>query len=191
MAAQFQLIMRTGPAPGTTYSLEGEQITIGRDSSNAISINDAEVSRRHARLTLQGGKYVLEDFGSTNGTFVNGQRITGQRVLKAGDVLSLGEGISLVFESSTFDPAATVATPRPAVVSRPGPAPAPPPAVPAVVGQVPAGPLPAAPAKKSSAMPIVLVVGALVFLCACGVFFWWVDATYRWCVFFPFIPGCQ
>jgi pSer/pThr/pTyr-binding forkhead associated (FHA) protein len=114
--AQYQLIMRTGPTPGAVFALEGDQLTIGRDSTNEITINDAEVSRRHARLTFQGGKFVLEDLGSTNGTFVNGQRLAGPRVLKAGEVVSFGEQIVLVFESSTFDPAATVASPRAAAV---------------------------------------------------------------------------
>ena len=59
MLSQFQLIMRQGPTPGATFPLEGDQITIGRDPSNGIVINDAEISRRHARLTFQGGKYVL------------------------------------------------------------------------------------------------------------------------------------
>ena len=77
MASQFQLIMRSGPTPGAAFTLEGDQIDIGRDSTNEIVINDAEISRRHARLTFQGGKYVLEDLGSTNGTFVNGQRLAG------------------------------------------------------------------------------------------------------------------
>jgi len=75
MAAQFQFVMRSGPTPGATFSLEGDQLTIGRDSSSGVAINDAEISRKHARLTFQGGKYVIEDLGSTNGTFVNGQRL--------------------------------------------------------------------------------------------------------------------
>ena len=79
-------------------------------------INDAEISRRHARLTFQGGKYVLEDLGSTNGTFVNGQRLAGPRVLKAGEVVSFGEQIVMVFEATNFDAGATVVSPRAAVV---------------------------------------------------------------------------
>src|SRR5574339_909659 len=112
MTAQYQLIMRSGPTPGAAFTLEGDQITVGRDSTNEIVINDAEVSRRHARLTFQGGKYVLEDLGSTNGTFVNGQRLAGPRVLKAGEVVSFGEQIIMVFEAMHFDPGATVASPR-------------------------------------------------------------------------------
>jgi cyanate permease len=39
-------------------------------------------------------------------------------------------------------------------------------------------------------LPLVIGLSVLLFLCLCGTFFWWVDATYRWCVFFPFLTGC-
>jgi hypothetical protein len=191
--AQFQLIMRSGPTPGASFALEGDQMTIGRDSTNEITINDAEISRRHARLTFQGGKYVLEDLGSTNGTFVNGQRLAGPRVLKAGEVVSFGEQIVLVFEASTFDPAATIASPRATVVpsvSRPVSAP-PPPAE--YAGSVPASPAPMSsgmPAKKSNSTPIIIGVGALLFVCICGVVLWLIDVNFLWCTLFPFLGGC-
>ena len=175
MASQFQLIMRTGPTPGAAYTLEGDQLMIGRDSTNEIVINDAEVSRRHARLTFQGGKYVLEDLGSTNGTFVNGQRLAGPRVLKAGEVVSFGEQIVLVFEVVSIDPGATVMSPR------------------AAAGSIPENPVSVAPVpvrERNLTTLIIIGVGTLAFFCLCGAFFWWVDATFRWCVFFPFISGC-
>src|SRR5512147_1961443 len=100
--AEFQLVMRSGPTPGATFPLEGDQLTIGRDSSNGVAINDAEVSRKHARLTFQGGKFVIEDLGSTNGTFVNGQRLTGPHVLKAGDVVAFGEQIVLMYDAANI-----------------------------------------------------------------------------------------
>jgi len=189
--AQFQLIMRSGPTPGAAFALEGDQMTIGRDSTNEITINDAEISRRHARLTFQGGKYVLEDLGSTNGTFVNGQRLAGPRVLKAGEVVSFGEQIVLVFEASTFDPAATVASPRASVVpsaSRPV-TPPPPPAE--YAGSVPSSPAPMSsmPAKKSNTTTLILIgVGIFLFVCICGSVLLWVDNDVtgaRWCMF-PF-----
>jgi hypothetical protein len=200
MTSQFQLVMRTGPVPGTVYPLEGEQLTIGRDPSNPIHITDAEVSRRHARLMLQGGRYVLEDLGSTNGTFVNGRRISAPYVLKPGDVISLGESISLVFEAVTFDPGATVVSPSAkATVAAPPPAAAVPlarPAAPAPApypAPTPVPPMapPAAPTERKFPLPILIAVLAfLLLLCACGGFLWWVDATYRWCTFFPFLfPG--
>ncbi len=53
MASQsFQLVMQKGPNPGKIFELAQEEATIGRDISNRIVINDPEVSRRHARLTL-------------------------------------------------------------------------------------------------------------------------------------------
>ena len=190
--AQYQLIMRSGPTPGAAYALEGDQLNIGRDSTNEIAINDAEVSRRHARLTFQGGKFVLEDLGSTNGTFVNGQRLAGPRVLKAGEVVSFGEQIVLVFEASTFDPAATVASPRAAAVpsiSRPVTPPRP--TATEYVGSMPASPAPmsAPPAKKSSVTTLI-VIGVAAFLCICAGFFLVVDYFRLWCTFFPFIGGC-
>ena len=122
MPGQYQITLRSGPNPGTVFTLEGEQFSIGRDSSNEISINDSEVSRRHARLAFQGGKFVIEDLGSTNGTYVNGQRLTGQRVLKSGEVISLGEKIELVYEAVEADPGATMVSSRKAPAARYPPA---------------------------------------------------------------------
>lgn len=188
---QFQFVMRSGPTPGVTFPLEGDQLTIGRDSSNGVTINDAEVSRRHARLNFQGGKYVLEDLGSTNGTFVNGQRLAGPVVLKPGDVVSLGEQIVLMYDAISMDPGATMAAPR-----RPSRVPPTPPPLQTSVPGYPAPPPPTAPAPAptptlpSNMLPIIIGVAVLLLICACASFFWWVDATYRWCVFFPFISGC-
>ena len=103
----YQLVMVTGPASGKVYPLIASEISIGREAGSDVFINDEEISRQHARLTSQYGDYVLEDLGSTNGTFVNTQRITGQRILKSGDTILLGENVSLTFEEVPFDPNAT------------------------------------------------------------------------------------
>lgn len=187
--SQFQFVMRSGPTPGVTFPLEGEQLIIGRDSSNSVAINDAEISRKHSRLSFQGGKYVLEDLGSTNGTFVNGQRLTGPVVLKPGDVVSLGEQIVLMYDAISTDPGATMVSPRQSVRATPPP----------VQSNTPPAPAPAyspapvysgAPAKKTNLVPIFIGVAVFLFICTCISFFVWVDATYRWCTFFPFISGC-
>ena len=188
MAGKFQLIMRSGPTPGALYPLEGDLITIGRDSANTIQINDAEISRRHARMQFQGGKYVIEDGGSTNGTHVNGQRLAAPYVLKPSDVISFGETIVLAFESAEFDPGATVATSRGAVQqARPSTVPPPAPAQ-AYAGQMPTGP--SQPVRRVNPLPIVIGIGALIFICACIAFLFWVDASSLWCTFFPFLGGC-
>jgi pSer/pThr/pTyr-binding forkhead associated (FHA) protein len=189
MPGQYQLTMRAGPKPGTVFTLEGEQLSIGRDSSNEIAVNDAEVSRRHTRLTFQGGKYVVEDMGTTNGTYVNGQRLTGPRVLKSGEVISLGEKIELVYESVETDPGATMVSSKKAAVPRAAAA-VPPPAPQAYAGQVPASPPDSGPGKKTNPVPIVIAVGAVVLVCACIAFFWYIDTNYLWCTFFPFLGGC-
>ncbi len=193
MAAQYQLVMHAGPTPGKTFPLEVDVITIGREAGNTIVINDAEVSRKHTQLMLQGGKYVLSDIGSTNGTFVNGQRITGQHVLVPGEVISLGEQINLLFESlAQIDPNATMlsSSARPAAVapkpSTPPPAPAPQP-VQSVgyAGHVPAGPEPglAEPPAKGGANRTLIIVAVviLVLLCCCVVGLFAYDYAELWC----------
>ena len=102
-----QLVMKTGPAPGKIYKLDKTEIAIGREPGSEVFVDDVEVSRQHAHLVSQFGDYVLEDLDSTNGTFVNGQRITGQRILQPGDTVLLGENISLSYEEVAFDPNAT------------------------------------------------------------------------------------
>lgn len=103
----FQLIMRAGPMPGKIFPLQKNEIYIGRDPANDIVIADVEVSRKHARLTMQPGGYVLEDLGSTNGTYINGQRLLGPHVLRAGEVIQLGENVSLSFDA-IYDENATI-----------------------------------------------------------------------------------
>lgn len=184
--AQFQFVMRSGPTPGVTFPLEGDQLFIGRDSSNAVPINDAEISRKHSRLSYQGGKYVLEDLGSTNGTFVNGQRLAGPVVLKAGDVVSLGEQIVLMYDAINMDPGATIASSRKSAHVSPPPVQsyAPPPAP--VYAGAPANS--GAPAKKTNMLPIFIGGGIFLFICLCVTVFLVVDADptgARWCNF-PF-----
>jgi pSer/pThr/pTyr-binding forkhead associated (FHA) protein len=85
------------------------EITIGRDPSNDIVINEAEVSRKHARLFFQDETYLLEDLGSTNGTFVNGQRLTSPQNLQLGASILLGENISITYEPIQQEADGTVA----------------------------------------------------------------------------------
>jgi predicted component of type VI protein secretion system len=115
--------------------------TIGRDIGNRLVINDPEVSRRHARLTAQMGGYVIEDLGSTNGTFVDGQRLMGPHLLRPGQTVMFGEKIALAYEALGFDPNATLVGGASPQAAPPGPretfrvepsyeSPAPPPARP-------------------------------------------------------------
>lgn len=165
MASQpFQLVMRTGPNPGKVFEVSKSEIYIGRDINNDIVINDAEISRKHARLILQAGEYVLEDLGSTNGTYVNGQRLMGPHVMRPGETMLLGENVSLAFDMGYDTDTTVVATPEqaPEFTTPPPPQEAyiPPPQQaypvspspePVYSGQVPPGP--AAPYQAPSPSP--------------------------------------
>jgi predicted component of type VI protein secretion system len=111
MPSSYQLVMRSGPSAGKVFPLEKGEIVIGRDLNNDVVINDPEISRRHARLYAQGSTYVLEDLGSTNGTFVGGQRLTGAYPLRIGELITFGERLTVIFDLTQPAEAATVVSP--------------------------------------------------------------------------------
>lgn len=143
---QYRLTMQTGPNPGRTHDLNKNSLTIGRDVRHDIIINEEQISREHARLTLDGGALTIIDLGSTNGTSVNGQRLTPHtpRILTAGDVIGLGENVTLVCSVVITDPEATVirtdVPPPPPLTTQPSYTP-PPPAPPAEPAKGPNWPL--------------------------------------------------
>lgn len=73
------------------FELKPEQLIAGRSRNCDVSVKDPSVSRRHAHLTPRGGKILVQDLGSSNGTFVNGERVEGTAELAGGDVLALGD----------------------------------------------------------------------------------------------------
>jgi hypothetical protein len=84
---------------GERLPLGAQVITVGRLPACSITINDANVSRNHAEIRAKGSSFVVVDLGSTNGTKLNGNRITGENALKDGDVVSFG-GTNIRFEAS-------------------------------------------------------------------------------------------
>ena len=116
-----------GPSVGQVYELTQVETVIGREEDAQIVIPNPAISRHHARLTNQAGHYFIEDLGSANGTFVNGQRLTGAQALNPGDRIALGESTVLEFEAlgapvPPWQPVQTVADQSPL----PAPAGAPP-----------------------------------------------------------------
>ncbi|MCU0660851.1 MAG: GGDEF domain-containing protein [Myxococcota bacterium] len=81
-----------GTDMGRKHELSPKMMTIGRDQANNIVINSDSVSRRHARLTIEGRKRVVTDLQSTNGTYVNNRQILSQE-LENGDQIKIGDTI--------------------------------------------------------------------------------------------------
>ena len=65
-------------------------ITIGRDTDNDIVVNDSKVSRHHAQIISDNGSFRIVDFNTTNGTFVNDRKVSGETALNARDVVRIG-----------------------------------------------------------------------------------------------------
>lgn len=180
-----RLIVRTGPNPGTVFDLTKEVTMLGRDVTNDIPLGDAEISRQHARLTRTPGGMVLEDLGSTNGTFVNGERLTSPRVLQSGDLVGMGENVTLTYESTYPEAAATVmgaaargAPPRQAVPPRQAAPPPPPPVRAALPEEEPSG-------RTGFGRWAIAGCGCLLFLVACVGLLWFMDAYYPETLYAP------
>ena len=84
-----RLVLLSEGYTGRTYELKAETTTVGRVSDNAFEIPEASVSSHHAELVLRGQDVLVRDLGSTNGSFINGERIT-EALLKSGQILRLG-----------------------------------------------------------------------------------------------------
>jgi hypothetical protein len=182
--SSFRFIVRTGPNPGAVFDLVGDVIMVGRDVSNDIVIADAEISRQHTRLTRTPDGYLLEDLGSTNGTYVNGERLMAPRLMAPGDLVGFGGTVTMTFDATAPEAAATVAAPAVAA-----PPPAQQPAAQPVAHAQPAPaitPTPAAPAQPQAAvgrrtrLPLAIAGGGclvLVVICAAVLYFmpsnWW------------------
>lgn len=84
------LVAIGGAAQGKRVEVDAEPVTIGREAGQTLVCADSQVSRLHARVSLVNGEVVVEDLRSTNGTFVDTERITAPVTLKEGSVLRVG-----------------------------------------------------------------------------------------------------
>jgi hypothetical protein len=101
----INLIMQHGPSPGQVFTVQSQPQVIGRGQGSHIIITDKTLSRQHARVWASTEGLVVEDMHSTNGTFVNGQKVSGAVRLRPGDTLQLGDIItfSVQVAGSDFD----------------------------------------------------------------------------------------
>jgi diguanylate cyclase (GGDEF)-like protein len=94
----------TGEGAGRCYMLGNEPATVGRDPVSEIRVNDKSVSRRHARVQPESDGYALQDLNSTNGTYVNEERV-GMHRLRDGDYVHVGNAIFRYLSSSNVEAA--------------------------------------------------------------------------------------
>jgi hypothetical protein len=141
-----QIVALSGPHAGRSFPLSGAPLTFGRTPDNAVVIASPLASRRHAEIRLEGGQHVLYDLGSSNGTFVNGQRVQ-RHVLAPGEVVQIGD------EQYRLDAPVQDKT----LLAAPAQQPLPPPSSPQAPN--PPGPQSPRPARR---LPIVLAVLGLL-----------------------------
>lgn len=99
------LVSIDGPLAGRRFAISAEPLRLGREPGNEVHIDDANVSRQHARVLLHNGAIWVQDAGSRNGVFVNGTRVADHKQVKAGDKLSVS---GHTFEISLSDPTGPV-----------------------------------------------------------------------------------
>src|SRR5471030_1517637 len=97
-----RLVAQSPEFAGKSFELSGPEISVGRLEDNKIQIEHASVSGHHAVLNLDEQDYVLKDFDSTNGSRVNGEKITSQK-LRRNDIVRLGN-IELLYDSEHAPP---------------------------------------------------------------------------------------
>jgi ABC-type multidrug transport system ATPase subunit/pSer/pThr/pTyr-binding forkhead associated (FHA) protein len=100
----IKLILEEGPTPGEEFELIGNEYTVGRDPANSWLLDYNAVSRYHAKFTKRGNSYLLEDVGSSNGTFVNGEKISGAFLLSGGEEIGFGNFVKVRFETVSLAP---------------------------------------------------------------------------------------
>jgi len=88
-----ELVVTAGSLAGTRIPLDGTSVLIGRAPSSTLVISDDFASSRHARIFQESGDWFLEDLGSTNGTFVGGQRVTSILPLAVGSTVQIGQSM--------------------------------------------------------------------------------------------------
>ncbi len=94
----YWLVMRRGDPVNMMWQLTGQTVTLGRDVSNDVGIDNVGISRFHCRFSLTTTGYMVEDLKSTNGVVMNGARIQGVVSLPRGAILQFGEQITLTYE---------------------------------------------------------------------------------------------
>jgi predicted component of type VI protein secretion system len=163
----IRLVIEDEAGTRSTVPFTGDEITVGRAEDVTFRLADRDVSRRHARFVRASGAVLVEDLGSLTGTRVNGERITGRRRLREGDLVQIGDYDLAVFGEPQAgvpgEPPPLPPTPRPPTAADDPVQQA---AAPEPVAAAPLPPTPTSPAAAPSRSPgtgllRLLLVGAI------------------------------
>jgi pSer/pThr/pTyr-binding forkhead associated (FHA) protein len=88
-----RLLVTSGALAGTSLGLTDQQITVGRANDATLVLNDDYASSRHARLFPQNGQWIVEDLGSTNGTYLDRQKVTQPTPVPVGVPIRIGKTV--------------------------------------------------------------------------------------------------
>jgi hypothetical protein len=86
------VVIEPAELEGTRHDL-GDEVTVGRAAGCTVTLDDHYVSQVHARFSRRDGDVFVEDLGSTNGTYVNGEKLTGSALVKRGDQVRIGSTV--------------------------------------------------------------------------------------------------
>lgn len=117
----FQLVVLRGKSATTALKLGDGVTTAGRHDECQLRIKSSQVSRKHCQFFEKNGMLMVKDLGSSNGTFLNGKKIEGQRVLEPGDELTVGPVKLRVEAAGKAGSAARPAAPKPGDTAVPAP----------------------------------------------------------------------
>jgi pSer/pThr/pTyr-binding forkhead associated (FHA) protein len=92
-AEPHRLLVTAGALAGTSLGLSDQQITVGRANDATLVLNDDYASSRHARLFPQDGQWIVEDLGSTNGTYIDRQKVTQPTPVPVGVPIRIGKTV--------------------------------------------------------------------------------------------------
>src|SRR5215831_15755217 len=127
--AMFTVIISEKGGEQRRMEFDKPEVTIGRVQGNDIILPKGNVSKRHSRIVLKDGKFIIVDLKSTNGTYVNGRKITSPLVVKGSDKIYIGDFILSIEElagagvAADEGGAAAAGRPRSATIPPPPPAP--------------------------------------------------------------------
>jgi predicted component of type VI protein secretion system len=159
----MRLVIEDEAGTRSTVPFTGEDLTVGRGEEGvAFRLSERNVSRRHARFVRANGAVHVEDLGSLTGTRVNGERITGRRRLREGDLVQIGDYDLALFGDAEAgapgEPPPLPPTPRPPTDA--------PPASPMIAVGVALAPLPRAPTPRPAPIAGERAAGGLLRTCA-------------------------